>query len=112
MTSTTSLFKALMAAIAIGHCGAAVTWTAVGCQGVTLGGQSIDTIWDNARDMSQNAASAIRKLVAANAIGPRSDNSRIANNAKALFGIDFGFTMMTGLPGAARTTMNTVRGTR
>ncbi|OIW34582.1 hypothetical protein CONLIGDRAFT_688480 [Coniochaeta ligniaria NRRL 30616] len=110
MTPTSSLFKTLIAAVVIGHCGAAVTWTAVGCQGVTLGGQSIDTIWDNARDMSQNAASVIGKLVAANAIIPRSDTSRVANNAESLFGIDFGFTMMNGLPSAAQTTMNTVRG--
>lgn len=111
MTSSTSLFKALIAAIALGHSRAAIPWRTVNCNGVTIGGQSIDAIWDNARDIAQNAGSAIGKLVAANAIIPRSETSRIADNAKALFGIDFGFTMVTGLSQPARTTMTTVKGT-
>lgn len=109
MTSSTSLFKALIAAIALGHSRAAIPWRTVNCNGVTIGGQSIDAIWDNARDIAQNAGSAIGKLVAANAIIPRSETSRIADNAKALFGIDFGFTMVTGLSQPARTTMTTVK---
>jgi hypothetical protein len=112
MKSTASLFKALVAAIALGHCHAAITWRAVNCGGVTLGGQSIDAVWDNAREMAQNAGSAINKLVSASAILPRSETSRIADNAKALFGISFGFSKTTGLPSAAKTTMNTVKGTR
>jgi hypothetical protein len=112
MTSTTSFFKALIAAIALGHCRAAIPWRAETCNGVTLGGQSIDAIWDNARDMAQNAGSAIGKLVAANAILPGTDTSRIADNARAMFAISFQFSKVAGLTTSAKTTMTTVKGTR
>lgn len=111
MTAIGSWLKALIATITIAHCHAAVTWTKDSCDGVTIRGESLDAIWDNARDMAANAASQIQKLMAADAIIPMTDLSQIADNAKDMFGIDFTFTRLMGLSSDAQKTMKTVKGT-
>ena len=96
--------------LAFAQCQAAVTWTTIGCEGITLQGASIDDMWDNAVLMAQNAVSSINMVVNADTIVPLTKTSRGADNAKAMFGAKFGFSKITGLDDASKVRLNEVSG--
>jgi hypothetical protein len=100
------LFRALLLFIAFRQGHAAVSWRTIGCTGWTFGGDSIDTIWDNADLMATNAQAEI-KIIPTSAAGLLNTNARRAGaNAKFMFGIPF--NKLTGTNAAGTATMGQV----
>ncbi|KAF4470858.1 hypothetical protein FALBO_2230 [Fusarium albosuccineum] len=105
---TINLFKSLLGFLAFGQCRAAVSWTTIGCDNVNVDGASIDAIWDSAVAMASNAQSTIDTLVNAKAIMPKSTTSRVADNAKYMWGLKFGFSKVSGLDSASKDRLSQV----
>lgn len=86
---------------------AVVTWEPIECAGVTIGGASLNDIWDNAALLASNAESTISTLTTASTIKALTMPANLANNAKWMFGISVNWGGV--LPSSSKTTLtNTV----
>ena len=106
-----SLYIVLCTLLLATQCRCAVTWTALGCDGLSVNGASVDSMWDNALAMATQAKSLIDTVEGASVIVPKTSTSRAANNAKFMFGASFGFTKTTGVTSSSKTTLSGVSGT-
>ena len=100
---------ALLALLALGlrHACAVVTWEQIECAGVTISGQTLDNIWDNAALLASNAESTINTLTSASTIKALTMPANLANNAKWMFGISVNWGGV--LPSSSKSTLtNTV----
>ncbi|RDW92916.1 uncharacterized protein DSM5745_00238 [Aspergillus mulundensis] len=101
-----SVFFGLCANLFVCPSLAVLTWTPVGCAGVTANGVTIDSIWDNALLMVQTAQTRIDSIRNF-PIKAKSTRARVANNAHYMFGIDVNWS--TGFASSTKKTLSDVR---
>ncbi|RYP75285.1 hypothetical protein DL769_003840 [Monosporascus sp. CRB-8-3] len=100
------MFRASLSFLAFQQSLAAVTWRAIGCDGWTFKGKSMDEIWDNAVLMTTQAQSQIDAIPTR--LGRFNNLQRRAGaNAEFMFGVDF--NKITGLGSAGSATMGTAK---
>jgi hypothetical protein len=73
----------------ISSCKAQVTWTQIGCGGLTFKGTSLDDMWNNAKLQASNANTQIDNIINAKSIKNLTPNSNIADNAVWMFNTDY-----------------------
>ncbi|KAI1760930.1 hypothetical protein GGR53DRAFT_525566 [Hypoxylon sp. FL1150] len=82
-----TLYQGLILFLAVWQCSAAVTWRAIGCDGWSFDGTSMDTIWDNAILMAANAQSAIQAVPTGVPNPFKDEEKRARGNVNFMFGV-------------------------
>lgn len=67
-------------------------WNVVGCDNVQIeGGHNIENLYQNAVEMANYASTQLGMALDKNKFNPKSSESKVANNARWLWGVDFKF---------------------